>query len=132
MVVFRIGDVTGGETAGVVSVDRRSEWWTQAPACDLSSDDLVMLIDADSMPGPQLRERMVAARAGGSGAVVHARVLPVETTQVEEAGVGEEGPNVNAPLRVSASVPAAVSRSPPRCRPVVERTGWGEPCPAAA
>ena len=80
-----------------------------------------MLIDADSMPGPQLRERMVAARAGGSGVVVDARVLPVETTRVEEPK-GEDGPNVNAPLRVSASCWLLSAEDLPAVAPL-----WNDP-----
>lgn len=111
-VVFLIGDA-GPDPQGVadawraldgaevVAVHGSADWWTEEPAAGLPADAGVVLADAAWSPGPRLVERLVAAGPG----VVDARVLPLETTRVDdprERGEEPEEPTVAPPLRVSA------------------------------
>ena len=89
----------GGE---VVAVDGSADWWTAEPAASLAADARAVLADAAWSPGPQLLDRLAAAGPG----VVDARVLPVETTRVDdprERGEEPEPPAAPPAPRISAA-----------------------------
>lgn len=117
-VLFLIGsdrDDAGSRPAGdawsrvageveVVGVDRDADWWASTPASELDAGDVVVLADADWLPGPEVLERLAAA-AGADG-LVDARVLPVETTRVVDPREdGDEPEPLTTPpeLRISAA-----------------------------
>ncbi len=76
-------ELADGQQVDVVVVDRDDEWWTTTPALHgLDGDDLVVVADASWIPGPDLLARLRSAHR--PGALVDARVLPVEVVQVED------------------------------------------------
>ncbi len=67
----------------VAVVDGDEDWWTTSPVLEgLAGDDLVVLADASWVPGPDLLDRLRSRHR--PGAVVDARVLPVEVVRVDD------------------------------------------------
>lgn len=65
-------------------------WWREAPTLlGLSVDDLVIVAESGSTPSPHLVSRLVSAYDDHVGAVVDARVIPLEVRQVATPGAAK-------------------------------------------
>lgn len=76
-------ELADGHEVEVGVVDRGEEWWATSPVLKgFDGDDLVVVADASWVPGPDLLDRLRSAHR--PGAVVDARVLPVEVARVDD------------------------------------------------